>query len=68
MPGSNSETQGRFCDGLGSNIMAQCSVGPIITLHDQTTAREYVEGLGEYHSVFWRIAAVLKAKGGPTPC
>jgi hypothetical protein len=24
---------GRFCDGLGSNIMVQNSVGPIITLH-----------------------------------
>jgi hypothetical protein len=24
MPGSNSETRGRFCDGLGSNIMVFC--------------------------------------------
>jgi hypothetical protein len=31
MPGSNSETLGRFCDGLGSNIVIQYSVGPIIT-------------------------------------
>jgi hypothetical protein len=33
MHGSNSETRGRFCDGLGNNIMVQYSVGPIITLH-----------------------------------
>jgi hypothetical protein len=24
MPGSNNETQGRFCDGLGSNIVVLC--------------------------------------------
>jgi hypothetical protein len=29
MPGSNSETRGRFCDGLGSNIVVQYSVGPL---------------------------------------
>jgi hypothetical protein len=40
------ETRGRFCDGLGSNIMVQCSVGPIITLHDRITAREHVDRLG----------------------
>jgi hypothetical protein len=33
MPVSNSETRGRFCDGLGSDIVVQYSVGPIITLH-----------------------------------
>jgi hypothetical protein len=37
--GSNSETQGQFYDGLGSNIVVQYSVGPIITLHGQITAR-----------------------------
>jgi hypothetical protein len=38
----NSETPGRFCDGLGSNIVVQYSVGPIITLHGRITAKEYV--------------------------
>jgi hypothetical protein len=42
MPGSNSETLGRFCDGLGSNIMV------FVTLHDQITAREYVDTLGNH--------------------
>jgi hypothetical protein len=46
MPGSNSETRGRFCNGLGSNIVVQYSAGPIITLHGQITAREYVDRLG----------------------
>jgi hypothetical protein len=46
MPGFNSETWGRFCDGLGSNIMIQYSVGPIITPHGRITAREYVGRLG----------------------
>jgi hypothetical protein len=44
--GSNSKTWGRFCDGLGSNIVIQYSVGPIITLHGQITAREYLNRLG----------------------
>jgi hypothetical protein len=35
-----------FCDGLGSNIVIQYSVGPIITLHGQITAREYVNRSG----------------------
>jgi hypothetical protein len=46
MPGSNSETRVRFCDGLGSSIMVQYSVGPNITLHCQITAREYMDSLG----------------------
>jgi hypothetical protein len=46
MPPSNSETWGRFCDGLGSNIVVQYSVGPIITLHGRIAAREYVDMLG----------------------
>jgi hypothetical protein len=33
-------------DGLGSNIAVQYSVGPIITLHCQISAREYVGRLG----------------------
>jgi hypothetical protein len=45
MPGSNSETQGRFCEGLGSNIVVQYSVVHIITLHGRITAREYVDKL-----------------------
>jgi hypothetical protein len=46
MPGPNSETQGRFCDGLSSNIVEQYTVGPIITLHGGITAKEYVDRLG----------------------
>jgi hypothetical protein len=46
MAGSNSETRGRFCGGLGSNIMVQYSVGPIITLHGGIIASEYVDRLG----------------------
>jgi hypothetical protein len=37
---------GRFCDGLGSNIVVQYSVGPIITLHGRITAKEFVDRLG----------------------
>jgi hypothetical protein len=29
--GSNSEIRGRFCDGLGSNIVVHYSVGPLIS-------------------------------------
>jgi hypothetical protein len=50
MPGFNSETL-RFCEGLGSNIMVQYSVGPIITLHGRITAREYVGRLNKAHPV-----------------
>jgi hypothetical protein len=46
MPGSNNETWGRFCDGLGRNIMVLYSVGPIITLHGRITARDYMYRLG----------------------
>jgi hypothetical protein len=45
MPGSNSGTWGRFCDGLGSIVVVQYSVAPIITLHDRVTAREYMDML-----------------------
>jgi hypothetical protein len=31
---------------LGTNIVAQYSVGPIITLHGRITAREYMDRLG----------------------
>jgi hypothetical protein len=37
---------GRFCDGLGSNIMVQYSVGPINTLYGRITEREYMDRLG----------------------
>jgi hypothetical protein len=46
MPGSNSETRGRFCDGLGSNIVIRHSVGPIVTFHGRFTAKEEVDKLG----------------------
>jgi hypothetical protein len=46
MPGSNSETRGRVCDGLVSNIAVQYCVGPIITLHGQITAKKKVDRLG----------------------
>jgi hypothetical protein len=46
MPGSNCETQGRFSDGLGCNIVVQYSVDPIFTSHDRITSREYVNSLG----------------------
>jgi hypothetical protein len=46
MPGSNSESRWRFCDGLGSNIVVLYPVGPIITLHGRIAAREYVDRLG----------------------
>jgi hypothetical protein len=45
MPGSNSETQGNFFDALGSSIMVQFSVGPIITFHGRFTEKEYVDRL-----------------------
>jgi hypothetical protein len=46
MPGSNTESRGRFCDGLGSNIVVQPSIGSILTLYGRITAREYVRRLG----------------------
>jgi hypothetical protein len=49
-PGSISDTRGRLCDGLGSNIVVQYSVVPIITL-DPISVREYVDSLGsQLHS------------------
>jgi hypothetical protein len=40
----------RFCVGLGSNIVLQYSVGPIITLHGRIAAREYLGRLvNEFH-------------------
>jgi hypothetical protein len=53
MSGSNSETRGRFCDGLGRNIVIQHSVGPIITLHGRISVRELVDRLGnQMHPMF----------------
>jgi hypothetical protein len=45
MPGSNSETQGTFCDDLCNSIVVQHSACPINTLHDQITARVYLDRL-----------------------
>jgi hypothetical protein len=42
MSGSNNEIWGR---DLGSNIVIQYSIGPIIALHDRITAGEYVDSL-----------------------
>jgi hypothetical protein len=36
---------GGACDGLGSNIVIQYSVGFIITLHGRITAREFADRL-----------------------
>jgi hypothetical protein len=69
MPGSNSETWGRFYDGLGSNIMIQYSVSPIITLHGQITAREYVDRLdNQVHLVIQTFPnnAVFQGDNAPT--
>jgi hypothetical protein len=43
---SNSKTWGKFCDGLGSNIVVQHSVGFIVTLRGRITTKEYVDRLG----------------------
>jgi hypothetical protein len=45
MPGSNSETRERFCEGLGSNIVVQYSAGSSITLHGRITTWKYVDRL-----------------------
>jgi hypothetical protein len=47
MPAPKNETRGRFCDGIRNNIVVQCSVGHIITLHGRITAREYMDRLGK---------------------
>jgi hypothetical protein len=62
MPGSNSETQERFYDGLGSNIVVQYSVGLIVTLHGQISAREYVDRLGGHvHPVMQTLGVFSKS-------
>jgi hypothetical protein len=56
MPGSNSETRGRFCDDLRSNIVVLHSVGPIITFHVLITARKYVDKSGNrVHSMIYTL-------------
>jgi hypothetical protein len=40
---------GRLCDGLGSSIVVQNSVGLIITIYGRITAREYVELDNQVH-------------------
>jgi hypothetical protein len=42
MSGSNSETRGKLCDGLGSNTVIQYSVDPIMTLYGRITAGEFM--------------------------
>jgi hypothetical protein len=46
IPGCNSETRGKFCNGLHRNIVVQYSLCPIITLHSPITAREYMDRFG----------------------
>jgi hypothetical protein len=38
--------RGHSSDGLGSSIVVQYSVGPIVTLHGRISAREYVDRVG----------------------
>jgi hypothetical protein len=65
MPGSNSEIQGRFHDGLGRHIMVQYSVCSIIALLDPIIAMEYMERLGNQvhpmiHTLFPNNDGVLQ--------
>jgi hypothetical protein len=69
-PGPNNATEGRFSDGLGSNIVVQYSVGPLITLHCRTTAREHVDKLGNQmhpmiQTLFPSNDAVFQDDNGP---
>jgi hypothetical protein len=69
--GSNSETPGRFCDGLGSNIVVQYSVAPIINLHGRITARDYVDRLGNQvnpmiQTLFANNGAVFQDDSAPS--
>jgi hypothetical protein len=70
MPGFNSETR-RFCDGLGSNIMIQYSVGLIITLRSRIIARKYMDRLGNavlhpmIHTLFANNDAVFQNDSAP---
>jgi hypothetical protein len=71
MPGSNSETRGRFCDDLGTKIVAQYSAGLIITLHGRFIAMEYVNRSdNQVHpmiqTLFPNNDAVFQAKMPPT--
>jgi hypothetical protein len=70
MPGPNNETRGRFCDGLGSNIVVLWSVVPLITLHGRITARVYVDTLGkQVHPMIQKLLlnndAVLQDDNAP---
>jgi hypothetical protein len=71
VPRSNSETQGTFCDGLGSNIVVRCPVGPIITHLGRITARECVDRWGNQvhpmnETLFLNNDAVFQDESGPT--
>jgi hypothetical protein len=46
MPGTNSETRGRFCDGLGNDVIIQHDIDPNINLLGRISMREYVGRLG----------------------
>jgi hypothetical protein len=55
---------------MGSNIVVQYSVGPIITLHGRITAREYVDRLGSkvrsmIQTLFPKNEAVFKVDKAP---
>jgi hypothetical protein len=70
MPGSKSETQGRFCDDLGNNTVVQNSVGPAITFHARITVREYVDMFGNQvhpltQTLFPSNDAVFKEDSAP---
>jgi hypothetical protein len=72
MPCSNSEKRGRFCDGLGSNIVVKYSVGPIIILHGRITAKEHVDSLdNQVHpmiqTLFTNKVAVFREDNAPPP-
>jgi hypothetical protein len=62
--GSNSETRGSFCDGLGNGIVVKYSVGFITTLHGRITAREYVDRLcNQVHTIrFYFITTIQFSK------
>jgi hypothetical protein len=69
-PVFNSETRGRFCDCLGSGIVVQYSVGPIITLHGRITVREYVHRVGNQvhpmiRALFPNINSVFQDDSAP---
>jgi hypothetical protein len=70
MLGSSGEIWSLLRDCLGRNIMVLYSVGPIITLHGQITAREYVDMLGNQvhpmvQTLFLNNGAVFQEDNAP---